>query len=165
LLQSAPGDIVIASVGLLENTGWNPRSYLGFVNTWRQHGSAHFGDYTAHNPFNEYPILGPGHNIAKNIITRPNSHAWAVIHAMRRGGDLKRILHTVRVQERHGLNMTIAGAEYDGLSLPEVNRMAANMLHASRLVVANSVVWPGHYHPAMENLANARAANREIANY
>lgn len=164
LLQSAPEGIVIPQIGLIQNTGWEHASRPRFAARWVQNGSKHFKEYTAANPYNEYPALGPGHNTAANIIRNPNSHVGAVVGAMARGGDAERILSATREQERRDLITVVAAAGHDGLSTPEVNRRAATVLAASGLMV-RSVVWEGHYHPVMENLANAKTAFREVARY
>jgi hypothetical protein len=164
LLQSAPEGIVIPQIGLIQNTGWEHTSRPKFAIRWVQNGSKHFGDYTAANPYNDYPALGPGHNTAANIVRNPNSHIGAVVGAMARGGDVDHILSAVQEQERHELLTVVAAAGHDGLSPPEVNKRAATVLAASGLLV-RTVVWEGHYHPVMENLANAKAAFREVAKY
>ena len=164
LLQGAPDGFAIPQIGLIQNTGWEHTSRPRFAVRWVQNGSKHFGDYTAANPYNEYPALGPGHNTAANIVRKPNSHIGAVVGAMARGGDVNRILSTIREHDRQDLITIIAAASHDGLSTPEVNKRAATILAASGLMV-KSVVWEGHFHPVMENLANAKAAFREVARY
>jgi pimeloyl-ACP methyl ester carboxylesterase len=166
LVQSRPERIHVAGVGLVEAVGleqrprWRGWGRLFFK--FLKHGSKHFGEYTQGNPYNEYPELGPSHNTAHNIATRPASHFGAVIGAMGRGGDMNRLLEAVREREMQDAVITIAAAENDALGSAEAARKAARVFMLGGLAV-RQVILPGQFHPVAENLANAQKMFRDIA--
>jgi len=167
LVQSLPEGINIAGVGLAESVGLEQHSrltgYGELLIKFIQNSSKNFGHYTKVNPYNEYPTLGPGHNTAKNIITRPASHIGAVIGAMGRGGDINRLLTAMKEKEIQDAIIMLSAAEHDRMGSSEAAFKAAEVFAIGGLAVREPVVWAGHYHPVMENLANAREALRSFA--
>ena len=166
LVQSRPEGIKIAGVGLVEAVGLQRRSrFSGWGRIFfkfLKHGSKHFGDYTKGNSYNEYPDLGPSHNTAHNIITRPASHFGAVIGIMGRGGDAERLLNALREKEMQDVIVTLGAAERDGLASVEAARKAARIFILGQVAV-KQVIWSEQYHPITENLANAQKIFRDIA--
>lgn len=162
LLQSKPENIKVAGLGLALEIALAARGYIEFLKAFVEHGSKNFKLYVGENPYNEYPDLGPGMNLAKNVLARPASHLFSVVHAMRKSHDVDKILSAVKEREIEDLSVTLAAASEDGLGIAELHRKAAATLNASNLVVARSVIWQGHYHPVMENLANAQTAFRDF---
>ncbi len=167
LVQSLPEGIHVAGVGLAESVGLeqHPRitGYGELFVKFIQNSSKNFGRYTEVNPYNEYPALGPGHNTAKNILTRPASHVGAVIGTMGRGGDINRLLVAMKEKEIQDAIVMLTAAEHDRMGSPEAAFKAAEAFAIGGLAVREPVIWAGHYHPVMENLANAREALRSFA--
>jgi len=171
LLQSAPENVRVASLGLAHEVGLEAVGWWRFRKNFITHGSEKFPQYTAENAYNQYPALGPSLSelgpipigLAKNVATRPASHLGSVIKAMRMGGDVQRIIDAVKQKDIKDLAVTIATGSHDALAPAEATDKAARLLNASRLIVAESIIWEGHYHPAMENLANAQQAFRSFA--
>jgi len=167
LVQSLPEGIHVAGVGLAESVGLeqHPRltGYGELFIKFIRNSSKNFGLYTKVNPYNEYSALGPGHNIAKNILTRPASHVGAVIGAIGRGGDINRLLTAMKEREIQDAIVMLSAAEHDRMGSPEAAFKAAEAFAVGGLAVREPVIWAGHYHPVMENLANARQALRTFA--
>lgn len=167
LVQSLPEGIRIAGVGLAESVGLeqHPRAigYGELFVKFIKNANKNFGLYTEVNPYNEYPALGPGQNIVKNTLTRPASHIGAVIGAMGRGGDINRLLNAMKEKEIQDAIVMLTAAEHDRLGSPEAAFKAAKAFALGGLAVKKPVIWPGHYHPVLENLANARKALRDFA--
>jgi hypothetical protein len=137
---------------------------LRYLKPHRNSANKNFKQYVAVNPYNEYEALGPSHNILKNLVTRPESHITRSIGAMHRGGDIERIATTIYSTANTDVVLAIAGASEDRINTPETNyevrRRLLGTLATSHIQVTS---WDGHYHPAMENLANARQAFRTFA--
>ncbi len=167
LVQSLPENIRVVGVGLAESVGLEQRfravGYGELFIKFIGNANKNFGRYTEVNPYNEYPALGPGQNIAKNILTRPASHIGAVIGAMGRGGDINRLLNAMKEKEIQDAIVMLAAAENDNLGSPVAALKAAKAFALGGLAVRKPVIWPGHYHPVLENLANAREALRDFA--
>ncbi|HET9850750.1 MAG TPA: hypothetical protein VFP35_03985 [Candidatus Saccharimonadales bacterium] len=166
LLASAPPSIRVSALGLAQEVGLEAQGWFTFRKNFMLHGSDHFKQYTAENPYNQYPNLGPDFGpltLPTRLATRFSTHLGATVHGMRRGGDVQCILDTVREREIQDLAVTLATGDRDGVASAEWTKLAGKVLNASRLVVAKTVIWPGHYHPAMENLANAQTAFRSFA--
>jgi hypothetical protein len=160
MFQSAPEGIDIKALGLAEEVGLEAQGWWKFRQNFVMGGSAHFKEYTAENPYNQYPDLGPDYpspgGVGRVAVRRPASHLGSVIKGMRRGGDVQRILDTVREREIQDLAVTIATGTEDVVARYDVAQRAARVLAASDRIVASLVGWEGHHHPAMENLANAQ---------
>lgn len=164
LFQSAPEGIGVKALGLAEEVGLEAQGWLTFRKNFVLGGSAHFKEYTAENSYNQYPDLGPDYptpgGVGRVAITRPASHFGAVVKGMRRGGDINRILDTVRQKSIDDLAITLATGSKDVVAPAEMTKRAATILNESKLVVAQAVIWEGHHHPVMENLANAQQVFR-----
>ncbi|HVO86247.1 MAG TPA: hypothetical protein VMT23_00750 [Candidatus Binatia bacterium] len=172
LFQSAPEDIHISSLGLVEDVAMEAQGWLKFRRAFLTRGSTKFPDYTAANPYNQYPELGPdwrATGLVKNVITRPASHVGAVVEAMRAGTDMDKVVRTMQERDVQSLAITLANGSL-GLGSVDAAKAAAELfnrtsklMHLSDSVLARTVVWDGHYHAAMENLANSQQTFRSFA--
>jgi hypothetical protein len=163
LLQAAPEDVRIAGLALFQDTGFERRHWAPFVVNYVIHGNEHFDDYTEANPYNDYPKLGPKHNPFINTVFRPGSHLTTAVAAMARGEDANHVARAHYERNLEDMAVLLGSAGYDKLSPPEANQKAELALRASGLALTRTVVWEGHYHPVMENLANARTAFKQAA--
>lgn len=166
LLQAKPEWANVRALGLAQAVGLEAQGWLAFRKNFVSQGQKHFKDYTGVNAYNQYPALGPDFDaltLPTRMVTRYSSHVGAVVHDMRRGGDAQRIIEAVRQKDIEDLAVILATGSKDGMARYEMTAKAAKVLNASRLVVASAVAWEGHYHPAMENLANARLTFRNFA--
>jgi hypothetical protein len=166
LFQSAPQWANVRSLGLAEAVSLEEQGALDFRTNFILGGNKHFKDYTKVNPYNQYPSLGPDYgalSVPSRIVQRPASHIGAVIKAMRRGGDVRRILDTVRERDIKDLAVTLATGSEDIVAPYEASRRAAIALNVSARILATAVAWEGHHHPVMENLANAQHTFRGFA--
>lgn len=165
LLQSAPEGLRVVALGLAQEVGLEAQGWAEFRMRFAKYGNKNFKNYVNENPYNQFPDLGPDFGsltLLTRVAFRPGSHLGAVVEAMRRGGDIDKIIAAVREKDIQDLAITLATGSEDGVASAEMMQKAIKVLNASGLVVANSVVWQGHYHPAMENLANAREAFRSF---
>lgn len=172
LFQSAPDQVKVESLGLVEDVAIEAQGWLKFRIAFLRKGMAKFPAYTKVNPYNQYPELGPDwrtQGLVKNVATRPASHIGAMAEAMRGGGDVQKVVTTMLERDVQSLAITLANGS-EGLASASVAQAEAELfnkvakvLKLSDSILAKSIVWPGHYHAAMENLANAQATFRSIA--
>jgi hypothetical protein len=88
---------------------------------------------------------------------------------MRVGTDMDRIISAIQDREIKSLAITMANGSL-GLASVDAARAEAEVLnrtavtmHLADSILARTVVWPGHYHPVMENLANVQHVFRGFA--
>lgn len=172
LLESAPPEINIVALGLIEGVGLEAASWLRFRYNYLARGNQHLKDYTKANPYNHYDKLGPdwyAHGLVKNVATRPASHLGKVVEAMRAGGEMRKVLRTIQERNMGSLVITLANGT-EGLGSVDASIVEAKTLNREAKimklgdsVLARTVVWPGHYHAVMENLSNVQAAFRTLA--
>lgn len=163
LLQELPQGIKATALGLLEDTSLEARGRSRFMLDFALGGNKHFKDYTSVNPYNEYEPLGPSMNLGVNVFKHPGSHLGPVINAMSRGGGVDKIIEALKLKEIKDFEVRIAAAEHDRVGSAAAAERAAARLSVGGFAVAKTVIWKGHYHPAMENLSNAQQAFRSLA--
>jgi hypothetical protein len=159
LFQSVPEFINVKALGLAQEVGLEAQGWWAFRKNFISHGGKNFKQYVSQNAYNNYPDLGPDFgslSVPGRVLLRPASHLGSVIKGMRSGGDVQRILDTVRERDIQDMAITLATGTEDGVAHYEMTKRAEKALNVSSRIIAQVIGWEGHYHPAMENLANAQ---------
>jgi hypothetical protein len=166
LFQAAPDWMKIISLGLAQEVSLDETGALAFRRNFIIHGGKFHSNYTAVNPYNQYPTLGPDFGrltVPERVLFRPASHIGSVLKGMRMGGDAQKIIESVRERDIKELYVTFATGSEDAVAPPEASVRAAKLMNMSARIVARTVIWDGHYHALIDNLANSQHAFRSFA--
>jgi hypothetical protein len=157
MLQAVPEGVRVSAIGLAEETDLDVRGRGRFIWDYIRHGGDNFDKYTEVNPYNEIAELGPSHNPFLNAVRRPEAHLTSVVNSMANGGALDRIIYALKAKELEGIFVDFrAGSEDRVASSLERLKQAKKFQDLGKIAVVKTVVHPGHYHPYLENLANAQ---------
>jgi hypothetical protein len=172
LLQSRPEWANIVGVGLAEATDLAHTTevksirHLGrqalFSALYMKEGGDHFKEYTAVNPYNQYAALGPEHRfpVVVNALLRPASHIGKTIGVMVRGNTLDKMQRALEEKELRGISIKLRSGELDKLCRPrDLNRVAKAL---AKVADVDIKIHNNHYHPYLENLANAQQEFRSF---
>jgi hypothetical protein len=157
MLQSVPEGIKVSAIGLAEETDLDVRGKGRFMWEYIRHGGDNFDKYTEVNPYNQFDELGPNHNPFLNAVKRPEAHLTSVINSMANGGAIDRIIYALKAKELEGIDVHFrAGSEDRVASSLESLKHAKKFQDLGKIACVKTIVYRGHYHPYLENLANAQ---------
>lgn len=164
LVQSLPNGIKVKSIGLAEETDLETRGRAKFMADYIRYGSAHFKDYTRVNPYNQYPDIGPEHNPFLNALKRPVAHMTGVVNVMANGRGLDNLIKSIEEKELAGVKIKFVAGSNDKISSSlEMLKTTKKFIDLGKIAAVETIIHSGHYHPYLENLANAQAEFRSFA--
>lgn len=167
MAATKPEGVNISDLVLVQGTAYGqPKSPNRLRLDFVLPAMAKFNQYNGQNPYGANMRqdvaelgLGPHVNLVGNILKHPASHIGAVAVALARGGDKLELAKGLFRHSLYDTKITMLTGDKDKLA--DASEMVSAAAQMNRLYVVQgkspmveAVVWPGHYHSAMENLVN-----------